>query len=164
MCETKEVKTALYLDMNESLPDVSEYEKERDKLKKIERDGGYLNVTRYEELQELIKTGHDYRFVGKVSNFCPIKPGCGGGLLLREGKGTDGEVKFGAVTGSKGYRWLESEMVQTLKKEKDIDKSYYNKLVDDAVEAISEYGDFEWFISDDPYEGSELQAENTLPF
>lgn len=164
LCETKEVKTALYLDMNESLPDVSEYEKERDKLKKIERDGGYLNVTRYEELQELIKTGHDYRFIGKVGSFCPIKPGCGGGLLLREGKGTDGEIKFGAVTGSKGYRWLESEMVQTLKKEKDIDKSYYNKLVDDAVEAISEYGDFEWFISDDPYEGSELQAENTLPF
>jgi hypothetical protein len=24
-------------------------------------------------------------------------------------------------------------------------------LVDDAVETISKYGDFEWFVSDDPY-------------
>ena len=40
-------------------------------------------------------------------------------------------------------------MVQELGKEDDIDKSYYNKLVDDAVQAISQYGDFEQFVSDD---------------
>ena len=33
-------------------------------------------------------------------------------------------------------------------KEDDIDRSYYNSLVDDAVEEISKYGDFEMFISD----------------
>ena len=32
-----------------------------------------------------------------------------------------------------------------------IDRSYYDNLVDDAVETISKYGDFEWFISDKPY-------------
>ena len=42
-------------------------------------------------------------------------------------------------------------MVRELKREKDIDKGYYNKLVDDAKDTISEYGDFEWFVSDDPY-------------
>ena len=31
--------------------------------------------------------------------------------------------------------------------------TYYDKLVDDAVETISKYGDFEWFVSDDPYIG-----------
>ena len=46
-------------------------------------------------------------------------------------------------------------MVKELGKENDIDKSYYNKLVDDAVASISEYGDFEWFVSDDPYDGPE---------
>lgn len=59
--------------------------------------------------------------------------------------------KYYAATGSKGYRWLESEMVKELSKEDSIDRSYYDKLVDDAVETISKYGDFEWFISNDPY-------------
>ena len=36
-------------------------------------------------------------------------------------------------------------------KEDSIDRSSYDKLVDDAVETISKYGDFEWFVSDDPY-------------
>ena len=34
MCETKSVTTALYLDTNETLPDVSEYEKELETLRK----------------------------------------------------------------------------------------------------------------------------------
>ena len=35
-------------------------------------------------------------------------------------------------------------------KQDDIDKSYYVKLVDEAAETISKYGDLERFISDDP--------------
>ena len=93
---------------------------------------------------------HNYHFVGKVGCFCPIKPGCGGGELLRECKDKDGNVKYASATGAKGYRWLESETVKVLKKEKDIDLSYYNKLIDAAVTDISKYGDFEWFVSDDP--------------
>ena len=67
-------------------------------------------------------------------------PGCGGGLLMREKDG-----KYSAATGSKGYRWLESEMVKTLGKERDIDISYYHKMVDDAIDTIAKYGDFEAF-------------------
>ena len=108
---------------------------------------------------------HSYHFIGKVGQFCPVKSGVGGGILLREGKDKDGNQKFGAATGSKGYRWLESEMVYSVKDLREsIDRSYYDRLVDEAVKAISEYGDFEWFVSDDPYEGSELQLNNILPF
>ena len=57
--------------------------------------------------------------------------------------------KYYAVTGTKGYRWLESEVVKTLGKEADIDRSYYDKLVNDAVENISQYGDFTWFVAND---------------
>lgn len=120
MCETKTVKTALYLDMNENLSD----------------------------------NEHDYHFIGKTGLFCPIKDGCGGGTLLRQ----NGD-KYAAVTGSKGYRWLESEMVKTLCKERDINKNYYISLVDAAVDSINQYGDFEWFVSDD----SDL-PEDTPPF
>ena len=42
-------------------------------------------------------------------------------------------------------------MVKELGKEDDIDMSYFTSLVDSAVENISQYGDFEWFTSDDPY-------------
>lgn len=106
---------------------------------------------------------HNYIFIGKVGLFCPIKPGCRGGLLLREKDG-----QYYAATGSKGYRWLESEMVKQLNKENDIDKSYYNKLVDAAIDTISKFGDFEWFVSDDPYispwNSSEPPWDESSPF
>lgn len=102
-------------------------------------------------------------FVGRVGRFCPIKPGCGGSELLRESKDKDGNVKYGAVTGAKGYQWLESEVVKLLGKENDIDRSYYDKLVNDAVDAISKYGDFEWFVSDDVSEPVEPPKEE-LPW
>ncbi len=114
LCETKEVKTALYLDRNEKLPEGE----------------------------------HNYHFVGKVGNFCPIKPGCDGGELLREAKDKEGNIKYDSATGASGYRWLEAEMVKELGKDNDIDRSYYNQMVNDAIDAIREYGDFEWFISD----------------
>lgn len=111
---------------------------------------------------------HDYHFVGRVGQFCPILPGHGGGVLLR--KGDDG--KFGAVAGTKKkgskevYRWLESETVKTLHLEEFIDKSYYTALVDDAVETISKYGDFESFVSDDSEEWMNIPEtdEDELPF
>ena len=157
MCEAKSVTSALYLDMNEELPNVEALEKERDKLWKYINDmtnphDGEMEkaCTRVEELRELIDKGHDYKFVGKVGQFCPIKPGCGGGELMRECKDKYGNIKYASATGAKGFRWLESEMVNTLEKEKDIDRSYYDKLVDAAIETISQYGDFEWFVSDGP--------------
>ena len=101
---------------------------------------------------------HNYIFVGKVGQFCPIKPGCGGAELFRENDG-----KYYAAAGTKGYRWIESEIVKNLKREKDIDESYYINMCDEAVKAIAKYGDFEWFISDDildevPFEGGVLVA------
>ena len=98
--------------------------------------------------EDLKEDDHDYHFVGKAGQFCPIKEGKGGGILLREKDG-----KYYAATGSKGFRWLESEMVKELGKEKDIDQDFYKKLVDGAVKDISVYGDFEWFVSEDKYNG-----------
>ena len=150
MCETFSVKSALYLDMNEKLPDVSILEKQLDKLETDYKKGKISDTLFEPEAKELIEgiaEGHDYHFVGKVGQFCPILPGKGGGLLRREQNG-----KYYAATGTTGYRWLESESIRGLPDaESYIDKSYYNKLVDDAVDAISKYCDFEWFVSDDPY-------------
>jgi hypothetical protein len=106
-------------------------------------------------MNETLASGeHDYHFIGKAGSFCPMKPGHGGGVLLREKEG-----KYYAATGSKGYLWLEAEMVKTLGKEDGIDRSYYDALVDAAVEDISKHGDFEWFISD----ASSFQTDDDRP-
>ena len=83
---------------------------------------------------------HNYIFVGKVGSFCPIKKGCGGGLLVREKDG-----KYYAATGTKGYRWLEAEDVVKRSKQDCIDISYYERLANDAIDSISQYGDFDEF-------------------
>ena len=100
--------------------------------------------------EDLAEGEHNYIFVGRVGQFCPIKPGCGGALLVREAGAKDnGETKYDSVTGAKDYRWLESEMVYNLHLEDTIDRSYFDKMATKAIEAISEYGDFKQFASND---------------
>lgn len=163
LCETFSVSGSLYLDMNETMPSVEEEEKALAKLMKEnglshedvmdfretgvlpeERDSATLAMN-LRDLLSRIDAGHNYRFVGRVGQFTPVKPGCGGGVLLREAGG-----KYSAATGSKGYRWMESEMVKELGMEKNVDLSFYDRLAEDAASAISQYGDVEWFRSDDP--------------
>lgn len=142
LCETKSVTSSLYLDMNENLPDVSSLEKELNKvLKNSPGDENLIN-----NLKEEIAKGHNYRFIGKVGRFCPIKPGCGGGLLMREKDG-----KYYSATGAKGYRWLEAEIVSSLGRADDIDEGHFKEMADAAIDTIKKYGDYEWFVSDAPY-------------
>jgi hypothetical protein len=37
-----------------------------------------------------------------------------------------------------------------------IDISYYDELVNDALDNISKYGDAEWFMSDDPVQETQM--------
>lgn len=142
LCETKSVTSSLYLDMNENLPDVSSLEKELNKvLKNSPGDENLIN-----NLKEEIAKGHNYRFIGKVGRFCPIKPSCGGGLLMREKDG-----KYYSATGAKGYRWLEAEIVSSLGRTDDIDEGHFKEMADAAIDTIKKYGDYEWFVSDAPY-------------
>lgn len=169
LCVTKEVKgSAIYLDVNEQLPDVSAYE---DELKKLRKEGS--NPGRQAELEALINQGHDRHFVGRIGNFCPIKPGCGGGELVRDAKDANGNTKYDSVVGTNGYRWLESEAVKLLGKEDDVDKSYFRAQVDAVIygsgtgknrkPGISDFGDFERFVADEPYETPIDPAELQFP-
>ncbi len=113
MCETKNCKTAFYLDMNEGMEDGE----------------------------------HNYKFVGRAGQFTPVRDGLGGGRLLREQNG-----KYYSATDADGFRWLESETVRSLPDPyASVEQSFYRKKVDEAVHDISEYGDFEWFVGDEPY-------------
>jgi len=158
-CETKSVsKGALYLDMNEDLgePVDAEYEKA---LKKLERlmSKGDPNVGDWAKYCEKLKTDipnhHNFVFIGRVGQFTPIKKGCGGGVLYRK----DGDV-LAAATGSKGYRWLESETVKEYGRMDDIDISYYQKKVDEARSVINEIIDVDYFVSDQVPEKNVLKT------
>lgn len=162
-CETKSVSgnAAMYLDFNENSDfenEMEEIDKEINKLRSkfrrrlkkdtsiIEGRYGYDEILDedaelYLELTDKFcfydsKTKHDYRFVGKCGSFCPVVDGAGGGILLREKDG-----KYASVTGTKGYRWLEAENLHDMDYDKIINKDYYRKLVDDAIESISNFGD-----------------------
>ena len=158
LCETKEVANggAIYLDMNEKLPDVTVQENELEKLLKKDPEN-----PRVEELRKQIEAGHNYIFVGRVGRFTPVLPGAGGGLLMCLRRG-----KYSAVTGSSGYRWMESEMVRINQKEEFIDRDYYRDLVDDARAEIGKYGDFDTFVSEEAPIHPWFSAidEDALPF
>lgn len=78
----------------------------------------------------------DYHFVGRAGQFCPVLPGTGGGKLVREKDG-----KYYAATGTKGYFWQESELMRGTALEDTIDRSYYDRLVDEAKKDICQYGE-----------------------
>lgn len=117
-------------------------------VKEVAKSSIYLNMN-----EGLFQDENNLKFIGRVGLFCPIKPGCGGGELVKPVNKKDGSVTYDSVTGAKGYRWIEADEVY----EKDlmhiIDTTYYDRLVDNAVKEINKYGDFEWFVSDEPYIG-----------
>lgn len=159
LCETKAVTTALYLDFNEDLDDVKQEEKERLTIWNRALDQTQLTKTeakeveqRLAELDDIIEKGHNYKFVGKVGQFTPILPGFGGGHILRKGShAKTGKDVYHAASGTKGFRWKESELVKTLEFEEQIDRSYYDILVDKAVSSIAKFGDVEWFLAEEQY-------------
>ena len=164
LCETKKVDTCLYLDMNENLLDdqIEIYQRVKDirAEAKMLGDGEVLTKSKQkllddyaymsdEDLDKKLASYHSYNFIGKIGLFTPIKQGCGGGLLVRETLKKNGVVGFDSVTGTKGYRWLESEQVIKEHREADVDMEYYNNMVYSAIDTISKFGDYEWFVSND---------------
>lgn len=174
--QTVKVGGGLYLDMDEDLPSSEPLEKEETKLlnkwkkvgfelnaendanlvngfapnltdvsdKRLEqyaREAYHADYVRLCDIQEEIRKCHDYHFVGKAGLFCPMKPGAKGGRLVRENNG-----KFGYAAGAKGYRWLEAEMVKQYGLEDQIDTGYFDEMKQKAIEAVSEFGDFEAFV------------------
>ena len=124
-CETKTVKTAMYLDFNEKLGEDE----------------------------------HNYYFIGKAGMFCPVKPGSDGGLLYRKSS----DDKYGYVTGAKGYRWIESEVLQSVPNWRDkIDLRYFKDLIDTAIDTIAKFGDFEMFVSSTAFSNTSVE-ENKDP-
>ena len=99
----------------------------------------YLDREDHDEKAEL-----DYRnmrHLGRTGRFVPVLQG--GGTLYRVK-----EDKYYAVTGTKGHKWVEAEIAQSMP-DLQIDMSYFEKLSDEAVQAIEEFGSFKNFVRGD---------------
>jgi hypothetical protein len=102
-------------------------------------------------------------FVGRIGMFVPVHKSAGGAKLVRVK-----DDKVYAVTGTKGFLWLEAEMVRSLCEEASdrllfedmtfamigdglitdiINVEYYEGLVDDAMETIEKFGKYTDLIS-----------------
>lgn len=136
--------------------DISSDKKLVDKIRSFERKYN-IDLPIYDNLEEKladfkagyaekVAKGHNYIFVGRVGQFCPIRDGMGGGELYRKS-----DDKYAALAGTKGWRWLESEIVKTLGKEDAISTEYWKERVEEAKNDISKYGDFDFFVSDEDY-------------
>ncbi len=144
-CEIKSVSgnAAIYLDCNEEL--VADIENEiaalREELEVT--DKGKMDIRRaIKAKQEALDSIHNLSFIGKCGLFVPVEHGAGGGYLLRVE-----DDKIGAVSGTKGYRWLEASAVHGSALENRLDMRYFRSLIDSAIDHIAEYGDAEEFIN-----------------
>jgi len=91
--------------------------------------------------QPMALSTQDMVHVGRTGLFVPVKEGVGGGVLYRVKDG-----KHYAVTGTKGYFWLEAEHAQALSKD-EIDMTYFEKLAEEARNAIDFFGPFATFTA-----------------
>lgn len=102
--------------------------------KSVTQGGMYLDFDSVSKPMAL--TDGDMRFVGRTGRFVPVKEGHDGAILYRV-KGD----KFYAVSGTKGHLWLEADSAKKLRKDA-IDMTYFEKLVEQARDAIHYYGSF----------------------
>jgi hypothetical protein len=90
----------------------------------------------------LSATPKQLRHVGRTGLFVPVESG--GGALYRVY-----EDKYYAVSGTKGHLWMEADLAIEAGEKDDlkIDMTYFDKLKNDAVKAIDQFGPFEAFVS-----------------
>lgn len=81
---------------------------------------------------------NELHFIGRTSKFYPVKAGRKGGRLWRIHDG-----KHYAVAGTSGHYWREAHLVKSLD---DLDMSYYEALVGQALEAINKVGSYDELI------------------
>jgi energy-coupling factor transporter ATP-binding protein EcfA2 len=103
--------------------------------KQVVQGAMYLDFE-HDRPESLVEGMH---FVGRTGRFTPVKEGQGGGVLYRVKDG-----KQYAVTGTKGYLWMESDMALANKAEVDMD--YFEKLADSAANTIWKFGNYDEFI------------------
>ena len=163
MCETREVKTKMVLDFNESLPE-GEHNYEF-----IGRIGRFLPVKEGYGGGMLMRDKdkeYDKQLAEWERKYAGRDPGPGNEI---DGINAPKPDRYAAVSNTKGYRWLEYEKVKAFPQEQVmemIDMRYYRALIDDAIAGIEKYRSFDEFVSIgnmSPEEWEEEMARRDFP-
>jgi hypothetical protein len=85
------------------------------------------------------------QFIGRIGRFLPVTAESGGGILYRVAE-VDGEMRRYAVTGTKGYLWMESNVAESLGGAVEVDQSYFEMLLRQAYAALEKHGDADAFM------------------
>lgn len=105
--------------------------------KQVAKGSIYLDFDQISKDEDI--STENFKFIGRTGRFMPVRAECGGAVMYRVH-----EDKLYAVTGTKGYLWKEEATVVDW--EFELDKTYFQKLVDDAVSTIEKFGNFEEFV------------------
>ena len=97
----------------------------------------YLDTEDYDK--EKVLDYHHMRHLGRTGRFVPVT--ADGGTLYRVN-----DERYYAVAGTKGYKWIDAEIAKTIP-DLRIDMSYFEKLKDEAVKTIEQFGSFQDFIN-----------------
>jgi hypothetical protein len=97
---------------------------------------GTMYLGKDEDEEELDR--HNMRHLGRTGMFVPVLSG--GGRIYRVN-----EDKYYAVARTKGHLWVEAEIAKDMDN-LEIDMSYFEKMKDEAIKTISQFGSFEEFV------------------
>ena len=106
--------------------------------KQVTKGAMYLD---FDATQQPMFKYEGMHFVGRTGRFVPVTERSGGALLYRVHDG-----KKYAVSGTKGYLWIEAEHAQNRKDEIEIDMRYFEKLLADARNTIDHFGPVDPFV------------------
>lgn len=107
--------------------------------KEVKQGAMYLD---FEHDTPMVTASEGMHFVGRTGRFVPVAEGQSGSVLYRIK-----DDKHYAVSGTKGYLWMEAEMAKSLGDGLRIDMSYFEKLADSAIKTIEKFGNFECLIN-----------------
>lgn len=95
----------------------------------------YLDYQGSDDIKDMVH-------VGRTGSFIPVLHGGGELFRVKDGK------KY-HVTGTKGYRWIDREVARNREKidELFVDMDYFDRMTNEAREAIEKFGSFEEFVS-----------------
>lgn len=96
----------------------------------------YLDFDEHEKGEALVY--RNMRHLGRTGRFVPVLEG--GGTLYRVK-----DDKYYAVTGTKGYKWMDAEIAKELP-DVQIDMPYFEKLKAAAIATIEQFGSYEEFV------------------
>lgn len=84
----------------------------------------------------------DMTHVGRTGAFVPVRHGGGELYRVKDGK------KY-AVTGTKGYRWVDRSVAVARRDSHDlfVDMDYFDRLATEAKEAINKFGSYDVFVA-----------------